>query len=118
MSASVTVPIAEWNRLNDRVKALEDWQQALARVFLAPPTPQPVKSPAQLANENTTKEKDAQQDPLMSKFLPDQREHLVIKNGGIYLNKYLQHGWDEINDQATALGFHWVKAGKDSHWSR
>ena len=106
-----------------RLKALEDWQQALARTFLAPPTittceVRPVKSPAQLANENTTKEKDAQQDPLMSKFLPDQREHLVIKNGNIYLNKYLQHGWDEINDQATALGFHWVKAGKDSHWSR
>ena len=41
-----------------RLKALEDWQQALARTFLAPPTPtsQPVKSPAQLANENTTKE--------------------------------------------------------------
>ena len=41
-----------------RVKALEDWQQALARTFFAPPTPasQPNKSPATLANENTTKE--------------------------------------------------------------
>jgi hypothetical protein len=106
--------------IEERLRALEDWQQALARTFLAPPTPTPqqTKMPGQLANENTTKEKDAQQDTLMSKFLPDQREHLVIKNGNIYLNKYLQHGWDEINDQATALGFHWVKAGKDSHWSR
>jgi hypothetical protein len=40
--------------IEDRLKALEDWQQALARVFLAPP--QPNKSPATLANENTTKE--------------------------------------------------------------
>jgi hypothetical protein len=40
--------------IEDRLKALEDWQQALARVFLAPP--QPVKSPAALANENTSKE--------------------------------------------------------------
>jgi hypothetical protein len=44
--------------LEARVKALEDWQQALAHTFLAPPTPtpQPNKSPAQMANENTTKE--------------------------------------------------------------
>jgi hypothetical protein len=44
-----------------RLKALEDWQQALARTFLAPPTPsqqatQQTKMPAQLANENTSKE--------------------------------------------------------------
>jgi hypothetical protein len=44
-----------------RLKALEDWQQALARTFLAPPTTSPpattqTKMPGQLANENTTKE--------------------------------------------------------------
>jgi hypothetical protein len=34
----------------------EDQWQALARVFLAPPTPTQTKLPAQVANENTTKE--------------------------------------------------------------
>jgi hypothetical protein len=44
--------------IEERLRALEDWQQALARTFLAPPTStsQPNKSPATLANENTTKE--------------------------------------------------------------
>jgi hypothetical protein len=45
------------SNLEARVKALEDWQQALARTFLAPPQPaQQTKLPAQLANENTAKE--------------------------------------------------------------
>jgi hypothetical protein len=43
--------------LEARVKALEDWQQALARTFLAPPQlATQSKLPAQIANENTTKE--------------------------------------------------------------
>jgi hypothetical protein len=44
--------------IEERLRALEDWQQALARTFLAPPTPatQQTKMPAQLANENTSKE--------------------------------------------------------------
>ena len=45
--------------IETRLKTLEDWQQALARTFLVPPTStpsQPNKSPATLANENTTKE--------------------------------------------------------------
>jgi hypothetical protein len=43
--------------IEERLRALEDWQQSLARTFLAPPTStQPNKSPATLANENTTKE--------------------------------------------------------------
>ena len=50
----------DFARLDARLKALEDWQQALARTFLAPPTPQPtpqqVKLPAQIANEKTNKE--------------------------------------------------------------
>lgn len=42
--------------LESRVKALEDWQQALALTFLSPPKPtQQTKFPAQAANEATEK---------------------------------------------------------------
>jgi hypothetical protein len=45
------------SELEARVKALEDQWQALARVFVAPPQPATQsKLPAQMANENTTKE--------------------------------------------------------------
>ena len=92
--------------LEERVKALEDLVQKITQAFIATPmTKAPLPSPSPTPTSD-----------VLSKFPEQLRQHLTVKDGKIYLNKYLTHGWDEINDIATSLDFHWVKAGKDSHW--
>ena len=93
--------------LEERVKALEDQWQALARVFLAPPQPQ--QKPA------------AQPQPATGTF-----KEATIKNtlsqldGSIKPIHYINDKelWNQINDDLVAHGFKWLSAGKESRWTK
>ena len=91
--------------IEERVKALEDQWQALARVFVAPPT---TPTPAATVK------------PL-GRFTDETLSNVTIDlNGDIKANKFItdKEMWNRINEDLRANGYLWVSAGKDSRWSR
>jgi hypothetical protein len=101
--------------IEERLKALEDWQQALARVFLAPP--QPVKSPATLANENRPQATSN----VRMLFPEDIEAQLNFEVKGNYVivkpKQFLgSERFAKISQTIRTKGGEYISAGKDSHW--
>ena len=106
-----------------RLKALEDWQQALARTFLAPPTittceVRPVKSPAQLANENTTNQnidnvRMSFPEEIESKFTFTENSDYIILKSKVFLGS---ETFAKVASAVRGMGGEYISAGKNSHF--
>ena len=81
---------------------------------------QPVKTPAQLANEEYTRthplNPSVQAGIDINKLPPELRQHLTYNDGQIFSEYTSKEKWTQINQALKQLGYEWVSAGKDSHW--
>lgn len=96
--------------LNARLRALEDQWQAIARVFVAPPTtPTPVPKSAPV-----------EQPPKAQGMFKEEtvKYTLAQLDGSIKPIHYIADAalFGRISDDLKAHGFHWVSEGKNSRW--
>ncbi|MFA5366265.1 MAG: hypothetical protein WC325_13875 [Candidatus Bathyarchaeia archaeon] len=78
--------------------------EGTSKTFSQSPTPPPSTTPTPT--------------DILTNFPADLRQYLAFKDDKIYSQYVSKEKWAQMNEEAEALGFTWVKAGKDSHWKR